>query len=70
MTSVYVTKAGDALDLICMREYGEQAGAVERVLEVNPHIKTFAHRLPAGQSIALPDIVASGRAGKQHRLWD
>lgn len=70
MASVYVTAAGDALDLICLREYGAQAGAVERVLESNPHIKTVAHRLPVGTEITLPDMVVQDRAGQPLRLWD
>lgn len=56
MASVYITSAGDALDLICLREYGGQAGAVEQVLEANPHISRLTPRLPAGVSVALPDL--------------
>lgn len=70
MASVYVTAAGDALDLICLRTYGAQPGAVERVLEANPHIKNVAHRLPVGINIALPDMVVQDRAGQPLRLWD
>ncbi|ETA49566.1 tail protein X [Ponticoccus alexandrii] len=70
MASVYVTVAGDALDLICLRKYGAQAGAVERVLEANPRIKTVAHRLPVGTEIILPDMVVQDKAGQLLRLWD
>ncbi|MFV0384871.1 tail protein X [Paracoccus sp. (in: a-proteobacteria)] len=70
MAGVHVTAAGDALDLICLREYGMQAGAVEHVLEANPHIATVAHRLPPGLEIALPDLPVRDRAGQGPRLWD
>ena len=70
MASVYLTKTGDALDLICQREYGVQAGAVERVLEANPHIKDVAHRLPVGTEITLPDMVVQGQSGQALKLWD
>ena len=70
MASLYVTSAGDALDLICLREYGAQAGAVERVLEANPHIRNVAHRLPVGIKITLPDMVVQDRIGQALRLWD
>lgn len=70
MASRYVTIAGDALDLICLREYGAQAGAVERVLEANPHIKNVAHRLPVGTEISLPDMAVQDKAGQPLRLWD
>lgn len=66
----YVTGAGDALDLICLREYGVQAGAVERVLEANPQIREVAHRLPAGLEITLPDMTAQDKSGQPPRLWD
>jgi phage tail protein X len=69
MASVYVTVAGDALDLICQREYGAQAGAVEQVLAANPQIAGIAHRLPAGTPIALPDIAVT-KSSSAPRLWD
>lgn len=70
MTSRYVTRAGDALDLICLRHYGAQAGAVERVLEANPQIKAVAHRLPMGTEIKMPDIAVQNTVGQPVRLWD
>lgn len=70
MASLYVTGSGDALDLICLRAYGAQAGAVERVLEANPHIRNIAHRLPVGVEISLPDLVVQDKAGQPLRLWD
>lgn len=69
MARTHVTGAGDALDLICLREYGAQAGAVEKVLEANPQIAAVSHRLPIGVDIALPDITVT-RAGARPKLWD
>lgn len=66
----YTTGANDALDLICARHYGRQAGAVERVLEANPDIAAVAHRLPRGLSIVLPDMPAKGQGQQTVRLWD
>lgn len=70
MAAEYVSKAGDALDLICYREYGADPGAVEQVLEANPHIKDQAHRLPAGVKISLPDLAPRPQAQQPLRLWD
>ncbi|TRD16979.1 tail protein X [Palleronia caenipelagi] len=70
MASTYVTKAGDALDLICLREYGAQAGAVEHVLEANPQIRDVAHRLPPGTRITLPDGAWQAAQSPELRLWD
>lgn len=70
MGSRYVTRAGDALDLICLREYGAQAGVVEQVLKANPHIKDVAHRFPAGVAVTLPDLNPEEHVSKPLRLWE
>jgi phage tail protein X len=69
MSAIYVTTANDALDLICARHYGRQAGAVEQVLGANPDIAAVAHRLPAGLEISLPGI-ASLSGQQTVKLWD
>ena len=69
MPAIHITSANDALDLICVRHYGSQAGTVEQVLDANPNIAAVAHRLPAGLEISLPDI-ASGDGQQTVRLWD
>ncbi|KPU83675.1 hypothetical protein JI58_08055 [Marinosulfonomonas sp. PRT-SC04] len=66
---MHITSENDALDLICARHYGRQAGAVEQVLEANPDIAAVAHRLPTGLEITLPDIVAGG-GQRTVKLWD
>lgn len=68
MADKHVTGNDDVLDLICTRHYGREAGAVEAVLEANPDIAAFAHRLPMGVEITLPDLVA--RENGAVRLWD
>ena len=70
MPAIHVTSTNDALDLICARHYGRQAGAVERVLEANPDIAPVAHRLPVGLTLVLPDIATSGQGQQMVRLWD
>lgn len=70
MARLYKTVLGDALDLICLREYGSHAGTVEQVLEANPQIRDVAHRLPIGTEITLPDLVASAHPVHGARLWD
>lgn len=70
MPVVHVTAVNEALDLICARHYGRQAGAVEQVLEANPSIATVAHRLPEGVQLVLPDISADDRGQQPVRLWD
>ncbi len=69
MAKSYVTAEGDALDLVCLREYGREAGAVEPVLEANPHIRDVAHRMPRGLTITLPDLNVGERVTPL-RLWD
>lgn len=69
MSQTYVTQPGDALDLICYRLYGMQAGAVEQVLEANPGIAAIAHALPEGVTLTLPDVDARAEAAQNVRLW-
>ena len=70
MAGVLATNKGDALDLICYREYGVAAGIVEQVLEANPHIRNVAHRLPAGLEVTLPDLNVQQSGSQPMRLWD
>lgn len=70
MPAIHLTSENDALDLICARHYGRQAGAVEQVLEANPDIAAVAHRLPVGLSIVLPDIASNGQGPQTVRLWE
>lgn len=70
MAVLYTTFADEALDLICMRHYGVQAGAVEQVLEANPAIRDVAHDLPIGTEITLPDLDTSELSGQTTSLWD
>ncbi|MBT9383338.1 tail protein X [Pseudooceanicola sp. CBS1P-1] len=69
MAVIYTTAEGDQLDLICYRQYGQQAGAVEQVLDANPAIALTAHWLPAGITLTLPDLTADDTTGTA-RLWD
>lgn len=70
MAGSYISKQGDALDLICLRHYGQQSGAVEQVLEANPHLVDVAHRLPAGSAVSLPDLAGKTQGDQMLRLWD
>lgn len=70
MTQLHVCAQGDALDLICKRHYGLQAGAVEQVLQANPQIAAVAHRLPEGTRLILPDLSGHQLTGQTVRLWD
>ncbi len=70
MAEVIITGDDDALDLICYRKYGLQAGAVEQVLEANPAIRGVAHRPPRGLRITLPDLADRAGSASAPRLWD
>ncbi len=69
MAVTYRTTGVEALDLICVRYYGRQAGAVERVLEENAHISPNPHCIPIGTELILPDLDATLPA-QTVRLWD
>lgn len=61
---------GDTLDLIAWRACGRVAGAVEAVIEANPHALAPT-ALPAGLAIRLPDLApAADAAPALPALWD
>lgn len=57
------------LDEIVWRAYGKQSGFVEKILDhrANYRIARYPEILPAGVTVALPDLVVQ-KAVK--RLWD
>lgn len=69
MASEHVAAAGEALDLICYRHYGETTISTALVLEANPHLRDIAHALPAGSLVKLPEFSVQ-LADAPLRLWD
>lgn len=66
----YLTKAGDTLDEIAYRYYGNTNNkVVERILEVNFGISQYEALLPAGVVIELPEVKQSTETRKV-KLWD
>lgn len=66
----YLTKAGDTLDEIAYRYYGNTNNkVVERILEVNFGISQYEALLPAGVLIELPEVQQSTKTLKV-KLWD
>ncbi len=66
----YLTSAGDMLDEICQRFYGQQSGAVETVLASNPGLADLGPVLPVNVSIVLPEISKPAKEAQPIRLWD
>lgn len=66
----YRTKDGDTLDAICWAHYGQQAGAVEDVLEANPGLAQVGTIFAAGVLIELPTRNALSQTIQPVRLWD
>jgi phage tail protein X len=56
MATLYRTRDGDVLDLICWQHYGLQAGAVEVVLDANPGLADLGPIYATGTLITLPDL--------------
>jgi len=66
----YLTKAGDTLDEIAYRYYGNTNNkVVERILKVNFGISQYEALLPAGVLIELPEVKQSTETRKV-KLWD
>lgn len=70
MTTVYYTSEGDTVDLICWNFYGQQSGAVERVLEANRGLADLGPVLPINTRVELPEINVPASEAQPIRLWD
>lgn len=68
--ATYTTVAGDMVDLVCWRTYGDEAGFTEAVLDANPGLADDGPILPAGVVIDLPDIAPVSEAPVTVTLWD
>lgn len=69
MTTTYRTSQDDTLDYICWKFYGQQSGAVERVLEANPGLAALGPVLPANATLVLPDLPKPATEVQPIRLW-
>lgn len=73
MPTVYRTRQGEVLDLICLRHYRTHSGGVvEKVLEANPGLADRGPILPLGTRVTLPDLptVTAPAATAAIKLWD
>lgn len=69
MATTYRTSQDDTLDFICWKFYGQQSGAVERVLEANPGLAALGPVLPPNTSVVLPDLPKPATEVQPIRLW-
>lgn len=58
MATLYRTRDGDVLDLICWLHYGRRDGAAEAVLDANPGLADLGPIYTTGTLITLPDLDA------------
>lgn len=71
MARTALSREGDVVDRIALAAYGRTAGATEAVLDANPHLSTIGPVLPAGVTVALPDLLlATVSAPALVKLWD
>ncbi len=68
MSAVYTARAGDTVDYLCWRYYGD-VGATLRVLDANPGLAALGAALPAGTRIVLPDLPTAVRVVTIQRIW-
>ena len=69
MSTTYRTKAGDMLDELCERLYGQQSGAVELVLGANTGLAELGPVLPVDTVIVFPDLPKPATELQPIRLW-
>ena len=58
------------IDIICRKEYGDESGYVEQVLEANPGLAELPHKLPPGTVIRLPELNRADATPSIISLWD
>jgi phage tail protein X len=66
------TAQGEMLDEIAAQEYPGRPEALVALLEANPWVGSYPPMLPAGLSIALPELQTASARGPQTilRLFD
>ncbi|BET29207.1 tail protein X [Wolbachia pipientis] len=69
MTTYYVSKESEMLDLICWKHYGFTNGVVELVLAENLGLAEYGSFLPAGLKIKLPVIQKPVQKSKL-KVWE
>lgn len=67
--TIWRSRDGDTVDLICWRAYGRRPGAIEAVLDANPGLADHAMLLPVGTRVVLPAAPAQALPVLQ-KLWD
>ena len=70
MTTIYMTRQGETVDLVCLAHYGRTVAVVEAVIEANPGLAALGPVLPLGTKINMPDVADTGSATSLTSLWD
>jgi phage tail protein X len=70
MPTIYITKQGEMVDMICRRAYGDESGYVEKVLDANPGLAGRGLVLPIMTRVVLPDLPRAAPEKKIVSLWD
>lgn len=68
--STVISIAGETVDLICRRHYGDESGFAEAVYDANRGLAALGAHLPAGVVILLPEVSVATQADTVIRLWD
>ncbi len=67
---IYRCQQQETVDMICHRHYGRTSGAVEQVLEQNPHLADLGVILPTGLMVNLPELPTEPVILKQIQVFD
>lgn len=70
MATIYTTRQGETVDLVCFFHYGRTTKTVEAVLEANRDLSAIGPILPIGTKIMLPDLPSNSTAKPLTSLWD
>lgn len=68
--TIYTTKQGEMVDLICHRHYGRTCDVTEAVLAANPGLAALGPVLPFPTTVFLPVMAEQTRRRPLVGLWD
>ena len=70
MTTKYITRDGDTVDMVAFKYYGTLDGnTAEKVLDANPGLAAIGAVLPDGIEIVLP-VIEQPTTTRGVKLWD
>lgn len=70
MSKTHVSIEGETVDAIAFAYFGRHQGTTEAIYDANPGLADHGLLLPAGLSIAIPEMPAEAPSARTVKLYD